>query len=430
MICSCRALTSVLVFASCVPWATAQQQPPPPPDPHQQHQHAAPDPKPSSWMLMQDGVAFLTFNRQGGPRGAKDSGELVSQNWWMGMVQRPAGVGTLQFNLMLSLDPATQGNDGYREIFQAGEALDGLPLIDRQHPHDFLMQAAIVWRAPLPRDYRLTLAGAPVGEPALGPVAFMHRSSAYENPTAPLGHHTFDSTHIAMGVLTGGLARGPFEVESSLFRGREPDDQRWDLMDPGPLDSWSVRGWYRPSDALAFQLSHGFLTGPEELEEGNVRRTTISGTWKGQRGQDWTSATVAYGRNDKRDRAFNAFLAEGTHVFGRNTAYGRLEILQVETDLLRFGAHGPDTGDGHAHDLAEPGRADPVTAVTLGGVRRLRDWRGWDLGIGADVTFYGVPDILKPSHGERPVSFHVFFRLRPPAPMGRMFDMVMTKGVH
>lgn len=78
--------------------------------------------------------------------------------------------------------------------------------------------------------YAVTLGGAPVGEPALGPVAFMHRRSAAENPTAPLGHHTFDSTHIAMGVLTAALDSGPWMVETSVFHGREPDEN---LVDPG-----------------------------------------------------------------------------------------------------------------------------------------------------------------------------------------------------
>lgn len=391
-----------------------------------EHQHGAAG---SPWHVMEDAVAFLTYNDQGGPRGG--SGELVSQNWWMGMAQRPAAGGTLQFNLMLSLDPLTMGNDGYREIFQVGETLDGFPLIDRQHPHDFLMQAAVVWRVPLPRSYQLTLAGAPVGEPALGPIAFMHRSSAYENPTAPLGHHTFDSTHIAMGVLTAGLARGPFEVESSIFRGREPDEQRWDLMDPGPLDSWSVRGWYRPTNRLSFQLSHGFLTEPEELEEGDVRRTTLSGSWMLKQAEDWTSTTVAYGRNDKHGRSYNAFLAEATHVMGRNTLFGRAEVVQVETDVLRFGTHiDAAFSKGSSNGFDDLGRIDVVKALTLGGVRRLREWRGWDLGAGGDVTFYGVPEILEPTHGARPVSFHLFFRIRPPAPMGRMHDMTMTKGMH
>jgi hypothetical protein len=388
-----------------------------------QHQHATAQ---SSWMLMQDGAAFLTFNKQGGPRGG--DGELVSQNWWMGMAQRPAAGGMLQFNLMLSLDPLFNGKDGYREIFQVGETVGGQPLIDHQHPHDVLMQAAVVWRVPLANDYKLTLAGAPVGEPALGPVAFMHRASSFENPTAPLGHHTFDSTHIAMGVLTAAIERGRWQVESSLFRGREPDEQRWDLIDPGALDSWSIRGWYRPNSELTFQLSHGFLNDPEALEPGDVRRTTASGTWTRRDGDVWHSTTIAFGRNDKHNAAYNAFIAESTYVRGRNTAYGRLETLQVETPVLLFGAH--PIVDDHGDDPHVKPVIDTVTALTLGGVRKIREWNGWDVGAGADVTFYGVPANLEASHGKRPVSFHAFVRLRPPAPMGRMLDMVMTKGMH
>ena len=141
---------------------------------------------------MQDGVVFANFNHQGGPRGGS---EFVVPNWWMGMAGRDTGRGRVTLTGMLSLDPATVGKDGYREIFQAGEALDGQPLIDRQHPHDFFMQLAAIWRIPITSSTGLTFAGGPVGEPALGPVAFMHRPSAVDNPTAPLGHHTFDSTH-------------------------------------------------------------------------------------------------------------------------------------------------------------------------------------------------------------------------------------------
>ncbi len=411
-------LASFLIF----PGVTVAQTTPPAATPPQ-HEHPAPAQTSASWHVMQDAVAFLTYNRQGGPRGGSDSG---SQNWWMGMAQRPAGAGTLQFNLMLSLDPITLGNDGYREIFQAGETLDGLPMIDRQHPHDFLMQAAVVWRSPIGRGYRLTLGGAPVGEPALGPVAFMHRASAFENPTAPLAHHTLDSTHIAMGVLTAGLERGPWMFESSIFQGREPDEQRWDLMDVGPLDSWSVRGWFRPTRQWTFQVSHGRLNSPEPLDPGIVRRTTASASWLRSHGSGTTATTVAYGRNDKHATSFNALLAESTHVFGANTVYGRLETLQTESDLLRFGIHHQG---GHTH--GEEGISEPfLSALTLGGARTIVRWSGWDLGAGGDVTFYGVPEILKPTHGDNPVSMHLFVRLRPPAPMGRMLDMFMTKGMH
>ena len=367
---------------------------------------------------MQDGISFFTFNDQGGPRGGRD---FNVQNWWMGMARRALSGGTLQFNLMVSLEPATLGKDGYREIFQTGETANGLPLIDRQHPHEFLMQAAAVWRRPLPGRYALTLAGAPVGEPALGPVAFMHRASAAPNPTAPLAHHTLDSTHVAMGVLTAGLDRGPFQIETSIFNAREPDEQRWDLMDPGALDSWSVRGWYRPAARWSFQVSHGLLREPEALEPGDVRRTTASAAWT----TDASSASVIYGRNDKETASYNVGVAEGTHTFGGTSLYGRYEAVQVETDLLRFGSH--DTGKlkRAAHVLDDINRTDTVQALTLGGLQVFGRWAGWDLGVGGDVTMYRVPAALQPTHGRRPISFHVFMRLRPPAPMGRMINMTM-----
>jgi hypothetical protein len=401
-------ISTLLLVAGSVP---AHAQVPAP------HDHAAS--QPSAWHVMQDGVLFLTVNHQGGPRGGD---ELAAQNWWKGMAQRPVGRGTLTFNLMLSAEPLTLGRDGYREIFQAGEALDHVAVIDRQHPHDFLVQAAAVWRVPLARGYALTIAGAPVGEPALGPVAFMHRASAAEQPTAPLAHHTMDSTHIAMGVLTAGIDRGPWQLETSIFRGREPDDDRWDLMDPGALDSWSVRGWYRPSGPWTVQVSHGFLNEPEELEAGDMRRTTGSVSYA--RGA--TAATIAYGRNDKPGKDFNAWLAEATRTFGANALYGRFEAVQVETDLLRFGVHG--FGGRKNADVPEgTGGIDVVSAVTLGASRRIARRAGWDVSAGADATMYAVPGVLEPTHGARPVSFHVFLRIRPPAPMGRMIDVTMTR---
>jgi hypothetical protein len=371
---------------------------------------------------MQDGVLFLNLNDQGGPRGGT---ELAPQNWWMGMLERPAATGRLRFDLMLSLDPATLGNDGYRELFQVGESLDHRPLVDRQHPHDFVMQAAVVWRVPLPRRFALTLAGAPVGEPALGPVAFMHRASAFENPTAPLGHHNMDSTHIAMGVLTAGLDRGKWQVEASLFNGAEPDEQRWEVMDPGPLDSWSVRGWYRPTERWSFQLSHGFLSNPEETDPGDLRRTTASASWTARRSGGWTAFTAAWGRNNEPGRDFNAWLLEGTHAAGAAAFYGRVERVDRETDVLRFGVH-EFVGDSKAHVPEGVGGVDPVSAFTAGGTYTFARPRGWDFAAGADVTGYAFAPVLKPLYGNHPVSFHIFFRIRPPAPMGRMMDMTMT----
>jgi len=368
---------------------------------------------------MQDGVAFVTFNRQGGPRGDR---EVISQNWWMGMASRPARGGELTFSLMLSLDPLTQYGDGYAALFQTGETWDGRPIVDRQHPHDFLMQAGVMWRVPVGDGYHLTISGAPVGEPTLGPAAFMHRQSAAENLAAPLAHHTLDSTHIAHGVIAAGIDKNEWAVESSIFRGREPDAQRWDLLDPGPLDSWAVRAWYRPSAKLEFQASHGFLNEPEELERVDVRRTTVSGSWVSTReGNRWTAITAAFGRNDKREGGGNAvWLAEATRRMGSLTVFGRGEAVQAETDLLLTGVHAHSHGD-------QPAARDWVGALSAGVTREVGAWRRFEIAAGADLTVCRVPAALQPAYGNSPVSFHVFLRVRPPAAMGRMWNHVMTR---
>ena len=114
---------------------------------------------------MQDAVLFGMYNNQGGPRGGS---EFKAPNWWMGMLSGQVGSSQITFNTMFSLDPATLDKQGYREIFQVGETFEGEPLIDHQHPHDFFMQLAAVWRIPLGARTGFTLAGAPVREPALG----------------------------------------------------------------------------------------------------------------------------------------------------------------------------------------------------------------------------------------------------------------------
>src|SRR5204863_8412876 len=108
--------------------------------------------------------------------------------------------------VMLSVDPATVGKSGYPLLLQTDEAVNGLPLIDRQHPHDLFMELAATYNHPLGRDGGSVFlyAGLP-GEPALGPPTFMHRFSGTEIPEAPISHHWLDSTHITFGVVTGGL---------------------------------------------------------------------------------------------------------------------------------------------------------------------------------------------------------------------------------
>src|SRR5262249_53931942 len=152
---------------------------------------------------------------------------------------------------MLSLDAAGVGSGGYPLLLQSGETYHGEPIHDRQHPHDFWMELSALYLKPISKSAGVELYLAPSGEPALGPVAFMHRPSAMDNPVAPIGHHWQDATHISFGVATVGLFTHNIKLEGSLFNGREPDDNRWDF-DMGSLNSWSTRLTWNPTSHWSF----------------------------------------------------------------------------------------------------------------------------------------------------------------------------------
>ena len=392
------ALAAALLLGVPAAWA----QDPAPPE-HQHDMSQMDMSTPGAWHRMQDGSLSLLFNRQGGERGGN---EFKAPNWWMGMASRKAVGGDLTLTGMLSLDPATVGTEGYREIFQVGEALDGRPLVDRQHPHDFFMQLSAAWRTTV-RGTGLTLAGGLSGEPALGPVAFMHRASAAGIPFAPLGHHTFDSTHIAFGVATVGVDRGRVAVEASAFNGREPDQRRWD-MDFGRMDSVSGRLWFRPSANWDLQVSSGRLVDPEQLHAGNVIRTTASASYLAGTDANRLALSVGAGMNATDEVTRHALFGEVSRWWGRTLGSLRAEVVEVESELL---IHGELPGAG-AHGAAEKAT---LGALTLGAVRDVASWKGLTASFGANATLYGVPVALRATHGVHPASAQLFIQLRPRA---------------
>jgi hypothetical protein len=366
------------------------------------------------WHWMADGVLFATYNHQDGDRGDT---QFRSQNWIMGSGSRKVGPGQLFVNGMLSFEPMTVTAPGYAQLFQMGEAYNQLENIDRQHPHDFFSQLAVGYKIPLGSRGGLTFFGAPVGEATLGPVAFMHRLSASENPTAPLGHHTFDATHIAQGVAGMSIDAGPFTLEGSAFHGREPDQYRYGVT-PGELDSWATRLWFRAGEWNA-QASYGYLHQPEELEPGNIRRTTGSISWTRSRVDHAMSVTAMYGHNERTYTDLPAFIVEGLARIKRTSFYTRVELLDVETEHLLFPSvvHKPHPGE----------LVDRLNAYTFGGVQDVYAPKWLSLGVGADVTFYNVPDRLRPFYGDSPFGVHVFARIRPGGgPFMRMWNMTMS----
>jgi hypothetical protein len=215
--------------------------------------------------------------------------------------------------------------------------------------------------------------------------------------------------------VTAAIDRGPWTLEGSVFNGREPDQNRWDF-DFGRLDSVSGRVWFKPAANWDLQVSTGHLKDPEALEPGAIQRTTASAGWMNHRGDDFSALTVGYGVNDTDHGLRHAAFVELTRRSGTTSVFGRAELVQVETELLL-----------DAHTDQPSSRRDAVGAFTVGVVRDFPAWRAFETGLGADVTFYAVPDILRATHGSEPVSFQIFLRMRPPAgPMGRMWNMRMS----
>src|SRR5437879_3161510 len=133
---------------------------------------------------MVHGSVFLQYDRQLGTR-ADD--QLGSVNWVMLMAARPAAGGSVRFRAMVSAEPLTLTARGYPELLQAAEPYRGGTLTDRQHPHELISELSVGFEHPVGSRVGASLYAAPVGEPALGPVAYLHRPSAVYDPAAPLG---------------------------------------------------------------------------------------------------------------------------------------------------------------------------------------------------------------------------------------------------
>jgi hypothetical protein len=348
------------------------------------------------WDLMAHGVIFVDYNQQGGPRG---EGKAESVNWAMLMQQHKLGRGFILFREMFSAESLTAPHPGFPELFQTGETYHGQPLVDHQHPHNVFSELSLDYKLQSSRNVSWEFYGAPAGDPALGPVAFMHRASASELPMAPLSHHLQDSTHTSFGVVTAGVIIARLKFEASAFNGREPDETRYGIQF-APLDSWSGRVSLAASRYWTAQYSYGRLERPEALEPGSQRRQTASIEYvRPFSGGSWAT-TAVWGRVHKilADRTLNSYLLESTANFKKNIyAFSRLEL--VDKDELF-----PD----------QPALATfRIGAFTFGGARDLVQSRLWRLAIGSDVTFYSKPAVLDAAYGKYPVSFQVFLRLRP-----------------
>jgi hypothetical protein len=350
----------------------------------------------NGWELMAHGVIITDYNQQGGPRG---EGKAESVNWGMLMEQHALGSGTILFRQMFSAESLTSPHPGFPELFQTGETYHGEPLVDHQHPHNVFAELSLLYTLPLGEKFSWELYGGPSAEPALGPVTYIHRSSAAELPMAPLSHHLQDSTHTSFGVVTTGFRIERMKLEGSAFNGHEPNEERWSIQ-PAALDSWSGRLSVAPTRDWTAQYSIGHLDHPEALEPWNQWRQTASVEYNHPLVMGNWATSLVWGRVHEiaTTTRLNGYLLESTLNFlRRDYVFTRMELVD-KNELFPEAATHP---------------AYRIGAYTFGGVRDLVQTRAWQLGLGGDVTFYSKPAVLDAAYGVHPVSFQIFLRVRP-----------------
>jgi len=355
-------------------------------------------------MWMFHGNIFIRYTNQDFfNKGSRGGSGLDAPNWFMVMMQKQVGrKGLLMARLMNSLDPLTVAASGYPLLFQSGETNNGERLIDHQHPHDLFSELSIGYTYELNKDADVFgYAGYP-GDPALGPVAFMHRTSAMSNPDAPLGHHWQDATHITFGVTTLGFRYKNFKIEGSAFNGREPGENRYNF-DKASLNSYSYRLSFNPSSQWALQFSQAYIKSPERPEPGvNVTRTTASALFSKMISEKKQyDAALIWGYNDKSDNhKEHSVLLEDNYRFGKSIVHFRYEYVQKSSEELDLVA---DFGDVKFN----------VHAFTGGFSRLLFGAQYFEMLGGLQATINFPDKQLKPLYGNIPLAGEVYLQIRP-----------------
>jgi len=353
------------------------------------------------WMYMFHGNIFLRYNKQDiGNKGTRGGDQFDAPNMLGAMGQRQIGKnGLFHFGAMVSLDRLTEGGNGYPLLFQTGESWNGKPLVDRQHPHDLLSELAVSYAYSFSKKADAFIYIGYPGEPALGPVTFMHRPSGMNNPDAPIAHHWEDAMHITFGVATLGFRYGKFRLEGSSFTGRELDENRYNFDKPR-FDSWSGRLSFNPNAHWALQVSHGFIKSPEELHPlEDVNRTTASATYSYPfHEKSFLSVTALWGMNKIKDEdASNAALLEANLRMNKLIVYGRYEWVQKSGEELNI----------LINDLYS------LNAFTLGASYDLIQSNVIRMALGAQGTLYHAPEVLS-FYGHNPLAGEVYLHFYPP----------------
>ncbi len=355
------------------------------------------------WNIMYHGAAFLAYDRMNGPRG--DS-KLISTNWAMAMASRKLdSKSDVRLAAMMSLEPLTVGGEGYPLLFQTGETWRRQPLRDHQHPHNLFIELSSYYTRAITADSAAFAYFAPVGEPAFGPVTYMHRTTGLDNLLAPIGHHWQDATHITFWTATLGYETRKWKLDASAFNGREPSENRYEWQSP-KFDSFSGRVSYNPTPDLTLQASRAYLHSPEELHPGeDVHRTDVSATYNRPLGPGRNfQSTLVWARNRIEGQNLDGWLIEAQLKQDRGwTPFFRYEHVRKNAEELVLPESFP------------PDQVFDLQQLSLGVTREIFTTGSLNWAVGGQIVLNKVPCGLRSVYGDDPAGWLLFIRVHPNA---------------
>ncbi len=370
-----------------------------------------------AWMFSFSGAGYAQYDNQTTLRGDRQYGIT---DWEMLMAMRPVRGGMLHLHLMTSIEPFVLRGGGYPELLQNGGTYQHSYLFDRMHPHDALMELSALYEHRVAGPLAMSLYLAPVGEPAVGPVAYMHRPSAANDPFAPISHHWQDADHQSFGVATLGLTTKKFKIEASIFNPREADENHLivDYRD-AKLDAYAGRVSWVPTPRIVANAWWAFLNSHDRLDPTTRMHRFGASVMDEARGPGGgrLSTTVVWGMNLHDHGAGHdhgavgisphhlsmSLLAESNLELGERTSlFARAE--RVEKDGEELGFQGGDILT--LYD---------VRSVVLGAVRTVAQLgRAAEIGVGARAAVNFVPSTLLLYYQTRtPLGFAVYLRVSP-----------------
>lgn len=339
------------------------------------------------WGTTLHGAATLQYIKVFGTRA---NHQLTSLNWAMFEAHRPGAGGSVRLRVMGSAEPLTVPDPGYPQLLQDAFTDHGATITDRMHPNHWLMEVSARYERA-----GLSLYVAPIGAPALGPEAYMHRPSAMLDPVAPLAHHAQDGTHSSFGVVTFGVASGRLRLEGSAFNDRQPDVSDAVFYYKGArLDSYSGRVTVTPSPEWSLSASYGYIapSGGAHAHDAEHRVGAVA-TFERRA----LALTMAYGADDPvgGEGLRHTLLVEGT----AGSLFARVEYLRrTAEDLGLVGSVSPNQDLGSA---------------SVGYGRVLGSRSGWTLRFVARGNVAFISRELVTFYGHLPLGVQAYLHVTP-----------------